>query len=199
MDLAQTHAAVRPRVRAGEPPLWPRSEQQVRRHDRHVARQDGRFRGLPVLEHLAAGERGRATARDRLGARRQQHLRLHRRPDVRRREPRPHRQRRRRVRELPARRAGLLQPRATEDRQSPRRLGQLRAAGHHQVAAVRPSQHRRVRGRSRQRHADGRVGRRRERLRGDDVAAARRCQSAAGAQTAADERRHFAGERTARW
>ncbi len=104
-----------------------------------------------------------------------------------------------RVRELPARRAGLLQPRATEDRQSARRLRQLRAARHHQGAAVRPSQHRRLRRRSGQRHADGRVGRRRERLRRDDVAAARRCQSGARAQTAADERRHFAGERTARW
>ena len=74
-----------------------------------------------------------------------------------------------------------------------RRLGQLRAARHHQGAAVRQSQHRRVRRRSGQRHADGRVGRRGERLRLDDVAAARRCQSGAGAQTAADQRRHFAG------
>ena len=199
MGLAQAHSAVRSRVRAGEPPLWTRPEQQVRRDDRHIARQDGWVRGLPLLEHLAAGQRRRAAARDRLGARRQQHLGLHGQSDVRRREPGPHGQCRVRVRELPARRAGLLQPWATEDRQPTRRLGQLRVARRHQSAAVRPSQHRRLRGRSGQRHADGGVGRRRERLRLDDVAAPRRCQSGAGAQTAADQRRHFAGGRTARW
>ena len=111
VDLAASHAAVRQCLLAGGPALWTGSAQHLRRHDRHLAWPDGRGGGLPLPEHLAAGHRRDATPRHRLGARRQQHLGLHRRPGVRRREPGADRQRRHRHRELPARRHGLLQSR----------------------------------------------------------------------------------------
>ena len=101
---------------------------------------DGRQRGLPLPEHLAPGRPARRPAGDRVRARRQQRLRLHRRPGVRRRHARRSRQRRRRVGELPARHLRLPQPAAAEDRRpTAGRLGQLRAARHHQGAAVRPA------------------------------------------------------------
>ena len=78
VDVAQVHAAVRQRLRRSRAACTARAEQHVRRDDRHVARPDGRLGRLPLPEHLAAGRRGRAAAGDRLGARRQQHLRLHR-------------------------------------------------------------------------------------------------------------------------
>ena len=177
----------------------PGQHNTLRRHHRHVARPDGRVGGLPVSERLAPGHGRDAAAGDRVGARRQQHLRLHRRPGLRRREPGADRQRRHRHRQLPARRPRLLQPRTAQDGRCRRRLRQLRAARHHQGAAVRQSQHRELRRRSGQRHADGRVGRRGQRLRGDDVADAGQGQPRARAQAAADERRHFAGQRTASW
>ena len=137
------------------------------------------------------------SAGDRLGARRQQHLRLHRRSDVRRRAPRADRQRRRRLGELSPRHVRLPQHGAAEDRRRAERLGRLRDPRHHQGAAVRQRQHRQLRRRSRQRHADGPVGRRGRRLRGDDLAARRQRQPVAGASPAADQRRHLARRRAA--
>ena len=98
---------------------------------------DGRLRGLPVSEHLAPGHRGHAAAGDRLGARRQQHLRLHRRSDVRRRQSGPDRQRGRRLGQLPPGRVRLPQHGTAEDRRRARRLRRLRHPRHHQGAAVR--------------------------------------------------------------
>ena len=194
LDLTQAHAAVRPRVRAGEPLLWPGLNNK---YDATIGTSLGKTVGsedclylniwrpasaaaqLPVIVWVHGGSNisgytadpmydGANLARTANAVVVSVNYRL----GV----------------------LGFFNLGATEDRRSARRLRQLRPARHHQGAAVRQSQHRRVRRRCGQRHADGRVGRGRERLRCDDVAAARRCQSGDGAQTAADQRRHFAGE-----
>ena len=165
---------------------------KIRRDHRHLARPDPRLGGLPLSQHLAPGGRGRETAGDRLGARRQQHLRLHGRPGVRRRPSRPDRERRRRLGELPPRRVRLPQHGAAEDRRGGERLGRLRHPRRHQGAEVRQRQHRELRRRSGQGHADGPVRGRGRRLRGDGLAARRQRQPVARPPRAADQRRHLA-------
>ena len=137
-------------------------------------------------------------AGDRLRARRQQRLRLHRRPGLRRRGARQGGRRGRRVGQLPARHLRLPQRAAAQvGHRRAGGLGQLRAARHHQGAAVRPARHRQVRRQPEQRHADGPVGRRDQRLCAADHAGHRRRAAAAVPPRGAAERRHLAGEQPA--
>ena len=165
-------AAVRQRLRAVRAHLRPGRQQPLRRDHRHHARPGRRQRGLPVPEHLAPGRRshgnlpvivfvhggsnvsgytadpvydGAALARAANAVVVTVNYRL----GI----------------------FGFLNLRAAED--GHRRaggLGQLRAARHHQGAAVRPPRHRQVRRQPEQRHADGPVGRRDQRLRAADDA-----------------------------
>ena len=147
----QADAAVRQRLRAVRPHLRPGRQQPLRLDHRHDAEPGGGQRGLPVPEHLAparlADRSDGGLPGDRLRSRRQQRLRLHRRPGVRR------------------RRAGakaadavvvtvnyrlgifgfLNVPQLKTGADAQRGLGQLRAARHRQGAAVRPPRHRQVR------------------------------------------------------
>ena len=112
---ALDHAAVRQRLRIVRPPVRPRLEQQVRRDHRHDPRTTRRIGGLPVPEHLASGRRRHQSAGDRVRVRGQQRHRLHRRPGVRRSQPREDRQRGGRHDQLPPEPVRLFQPGAAED------------------------------------------------------------------------------------
>ena len=124
----------------------PGAEQSVRPHDRHDAEPGRRQRGLPLPQHLAPGRPARRTSRDRLRAWRKQRLGLYRRPDVRGRPARQGGQCGGGDGQLPARHLRLHQRAPAEVGRGPAgRFGQLRAARHHQGAAVHPARHRQVR------------------------------------------------------
>ena len=113
--------AVRQCLRAVRADLRARREQHLRRDHRHDAQPGRRQRGLPLPQHLASRQQAGEPAGDRLHPRRQQRLRLHRGPGLRRRDAGADRERGRRHDQLPAGDLRLAQPAAAASRGPMRR------------------------------------------------------------------------------
>ena len=116
MDDRSRHHVLWQRVLAIRPHLRPGRQQQVRRNHRHHAQHGRGQRGLPLPERLAARDQRHQPAGDRVLPRRQQRLRLHGRPDVRRCRARQGRQRGRGHGQFPRGYSGLPQSAAAQDR-----------------------------------------------------------------------------------
>ena len=161
LEVAASDAAVRQRLRAVRAHLRAGREQPLRPDHRHDAEPGGRQRGLPVPEHLAPGAIGAATCPVIVFVHGGSNVSGYTADPVY--DGAALAKTANAVVVTVNYRLGIFGflnlPQLKSGTDAAGGLRQLRAARHHQGAAVHPARHREVRRQSDQRHADGPVGR----------------------------------------